>query len=102
MKLSRFVNNLQNTPLHSSGLAGDGSPNPQSFTEREQLEKQRRLIHSYRDSLIGTQRVERGSVRPGKRPKPVGGVPQITRQEFNAPGGQTFKEPPTRGYNPYS
>lgn len=102
MKLSRFVNNLDSTPLHSSGLAGEGAPTPQSFEERKQLEQHRQMIRGYSQSLVGTSRAERGQIRPGKRPKSVQSqVP--TRQQFNAQGGgQGFVEPPGRTYNPYS
>ena len=102
MKLSRFVNNLDDTPLHSSGLAGEGAPAPQSFTDRQQVEQHRNLIQGYQKSLTGMARTERGSVRPKPRPGSEPVRPPVTRQQFNAPGGQVFKEPPGRGYNPYS
>jgi hypothetical protein len=102
MKLSRFVNNLNSIPLHSSGLAGDGAPAPQSFTERQQVEQHRNLIQGYQQSLTGMARLERGSVRPTPRPNSPTIPTATTRQQFNAPGGQTFREPPTRGFNPYS
>ncbi|MDB5177761.1 MAG: hypothetical protein JWO61_144 [Candidatus Saccharibacteria bacterium] len=97
MKLSRFVNNPDNTPLHSSGLVGEGAPKPQSFTERQQLEKQRRIIGGYQRSLVGTSYVQRGEIRSAQR-----SAAPTSRQQFNVPGGQGFKEPPTSGFNPYS
>lgn len=102
MKISRFANNLDSAPLHSSGLAGEGAPAPQSFTERKQLEQHRQVIRGYTQSLVGTSRAERGQIRPTQRPGST--QPQVpTRQQFNAPGGgQGFVEPPGRSYNPYS
>jgi hypothetical protein len=103
MKISRFANNPDSTPLHSNGMAGDGAPAPQSFTERQQLERHRQTIQAYQQSLVGSQLNGRGQISPKKRSKLTNGPTVPTRQEFNAQAPATgFKEPPARGYNPYS
>jgi len=100
MKFSRFVTNPDSTPLHSSELAGTGAPTPQSFTERKQLERQRQAIGSYQRSLVGGSYGGRGQVRPGER-SAAASSPSVNSVP-TTPQSQGFREPPTRGYNPYS
>jgi hypothetical protein len=102
MKLRRFINNLDTTPLHSSGFASSGAPAPQSFTERAQLEHHRQVIKSYQQSLMGSARVERGTVASAPRPKQT-----ISRsgtlQRFNASSAVPMRQAPSlRSYNPYA
>ncbi len=109
MHISSFVNNPERESLHTNKYAA-GTVSTQTFAERQAIEKQRRVIRSYRDSLIGRQPIsEPRSVAAPKRPLGVTKSP-MTRQEMNARGslvsppsvGHTFHEPPRRGYNPYS
>jgi len=99
MKFSRFVTTPDSTPLHSSELAGKGAPAPQSFTERRQLEKQRQTVGGYQQSLMANSYVQRGQVRPPVRQSSL--TTPLPRQQA-MPETQSFKEPPGRGYNPYS
>lgn len=102
MKISRFANNLDSAPLHSSGLAGEVAPAPQSFAERRQLDKSRQLIRGYHESLVGVVRAERGQIRPATRPGSEAPQSIPSRQQFNTGSTPGFREPPARGFNPYS
>jgi hypothetical protein len=77
-----------------------GSTNVTSFSERAQLDKNRQAVRSYRESAIGngafirhheSTNVGRGVVKPGTRGN---GVTLSVKPA-------TFREPPTRPYNPY-
>jgi len=117
MSLNKFTNNLDNTPLHSSGYAevaaggSMGSVSSQSFAQRRQIERNRRAIGGYHTSRVATahhrslqysgtdisqQRAEAAvdDVRPS-----YGAIRSIARPEV-APR-QRFTEPPARTYNPY-
>lgn len=112
MKISSFVNDPDGTPLHSSGLTGDGGPAAQSFTERRKIEQQRRIIKGYRHSLIGANfGGDRGQITSTPRPAVGGATPPVTppqaaneRNSLETPPSPlpSFKEPPSRGFNPYS
>lgn len=94
--------------FHSNAYAqeahGDriGSTSVSSFHERLHLEKNRRSVRSYRESAIGAgvpskhgadaTTMRRGVVAPQPR---QGGTTPIAKPS-------TFREPPTRPYNPYS
>jgi hypothetical protein len=108
-------------PFHSSGYAevsnggSIGSTNFQTFGQRYSAEQSRAVVRSYRDSHIG-----RGSLRHQARP----GVIEPFRRDPVIPTGRRaqnvvnpltrsasaplyqpsigFKEPPTRGFNPYA
>jgi len=119
MSLNKFTNNLDNTPLHSSGYAevaaggSMGSVSSQSFAQRRQIERNRRAIGGYHTSRVATahhrslpystsdisqQRTETGAdglPRPGySAPRPLA-RPQVSQPR------QRFSEPPARSYNPY-
>lgn len=98
-----------------------GSTNkPEAFSERRERDLDRAHIRNYSQSRIGIF-----AHKPGMRRKPVNGSAELTRiqqspqdrrQESNARSygqfGQasqpnakpqpTFREPPSRGFNPYS
>jgi len=101
MKFSRFVTTPDSTPLHSSELAGKGAPAPQSFAERRQLETQRQIVGGYQRSLVGGAYGGRGQIRPAQRPVSPNTDTSASRQQI-VPEVQSFKEPPVRGYDPYS
>lgn len=108
MKISRFSNDLNDTSLHTSGFAevanggSMGASSSQSFAQRKQLERQRRHIGGYRQSLMGQTYGERPAMRPRER---IDSAPaQGSRQSANtlAPAPTpAFREPPARTYNPF-
>ena len=105
-----IVKNDNNKPFHSNGFAqianGNrvGSVDNTSFSQRQQIENNRRLVYSYNRSVIGNP-------RGISRPRPVvsnqsnvtiGSSPQ---QRSSLPVLRPiphFSEPPTRGYNPFA
>lgn len=105
----------------------EGSVSTQTFSERKKLEHDRKTVNAYQFSQLGSSFITKGEYTrekirvPGRSREPRhtrqemnanGGtfsdVPKRssvpnTRQKTNArPGGMTFREPPSRGYNPYS
>ena len=123
MDIQRFVNH--NDPnekiFHSNAYArvahGDslGSTDKQTFEQRLHVHRNRQNVRHYGDSLIGRGdmrqtsqmqtenplRAEGGdSPRPGVNPRGIG----IPKRPGNAPVAPrpTFREPPSRGYNPYA
>ena len=121
MSINKFVHNNDEKPFHSSGYAeaahGDkiGSTTHQTFEQRMRIEKNRSTIRQYRDSLVARERDAHHRHR--KKDKFHREAPILnTRQAANAgeqnitsipdtgagaPNRQAFREPPTRGYNPY-
>jgi hypothetical protein len=103
----------------------EGSVSAQTFSERKKIEHDRKKVNSYQFSQLGTNFISKGEYArekirvPGRKhehPRTrqevnAGGfsgvsrrsnVPQ-TRQQTNAQNGRTaFREPPSRGYNPYT
>lgn len=86
----------------------------QSFAERKQVEQNRRIVHSYQESHLGTRSFRSSDVRqmgselgrPRRRPSTdtssaKGGVVNRIDSGQNRPSAG-FKEPPARGYNPYA
>jgi hypothetical protein len=117
MSLNKFTNNLDSTPLHSSGYAevaaggSMGSVSSQSFAQRRQIERNRRAIGGYHTSRVATahhrslqyssmdvaqQRPETAAddTRPG-----YGAMRSLPRPAVSP--RQRFTEPPARSYNPY-
>lgn len=110
--------------LHSSGHArigrGDqiGSASAQSFQQRIELAQQPRTIADYQRSAIGGRfgvlKAKKAGPRTSRLKRSTapsdgdGGSAASSRQAFNA--GDTppekpsasFKEPPSRGYDPYA
>jgi hypothetical protein len=115
MHVSSFVNNPDETPLHDSGLAPKSAEEAaamqgSNFSLRQNIEANRSVIRSYKDSLLGQQAATRGEL--GRYKKPEQKRTQLSvrnRQEQNASGStpqmppqKGFKEPSSRGYNPYA
>lgn len=124
LDLNQFSDKDKSEIFHSSGYAqvGQGaqlgSAGNQTFQQRiEKANDQNRLVKGYHRSAVGAQR----SVVRAKQFVPPTDSTQAanksSRQAFNAGGEQrgsvvpparntasshTFKEPPSRGYNPYS
>jgi hypothetical protein len=109
-------------PFHSSGYAevansgSIGSTSSQTFGQRYSADQNRSIVRKYRDSHIG-----RGSLRHHSRKGAIDPIVRVdspipnSRQAQSAEGStmkpistpptqprQSFKEPPTRGFNPYS
>lgn len=123
MNISKF-NNIPEKPFHSSTYADIanrgliGSTNAQTFGQRNHVDQNRTSVRKYRDSYIG-QGALRHQARiatdspPGRDSayKPPVSQSQspghsvikpIGRPVTPPPPRSSFKEPPTRGFNPYS
>ena len=130
MDIDKINNNTPEKPFHSSSYAevanggSIGSTNSQTFGERYTTDRNRSVVRKYRDSHIG-----RGSLRHQARtgivvdtfgridpaasaslqaqnaaaPDPLAPTP-INHSRVTPPPASraSFKEPPTRGFNPYS
>lgn len=111
---NKFSDSDKSRILHTSGYARVGrgmqigSTSDKTFQQRLEMTERSRTVASYRRSAIGAQRgslkaqqASPESLRIQQRPlkdiaKPsVGGEPKVSR-----PGN--FKEPPSRGYNPFA
>jgi hypothetical protein len=116
MRISSFVNNPDETPLHDSGLAAKtakeaAAMKPQSFEERQAIEKMRKIVGSYKDSFLGRPNATRKELGTYKKDSARSQITPPNRQEYNAGATserpapatpkRTFQEPPSRGYNPY-
>lgn len=114
MGISDFVNHPHgnDTPLHSSGYAKVasggtmGSASPQSFDQRIGIERNRRAVARYGHSMIGRGHM-REDVRPRlgtkdslRQPGPIDTSAARPPLNTQAPP-RAFREPPSRGYNPY-
>lgn len=124
MFTNKFNNNLDDTPLHSSGYAEIARPkkigamSPQSFNQRLHVERNRQAVGTYHHSMIATGHHRNGhyqrmDITPAMRPN--SGEVSAPRSRPDAPGfrsqnrliadikpaRQNFSEPPSRGYNPY-
>lgn len=59
MKISKFVNNLNEKPFHTSGFAeaangnSIGAVSPESFERRKRIDRNRGAVRKYRESHIG-------------------------------------------------
>lgn len=121
MRINRFVNNRDITkPFHSSGYAkvanGDqlGATSPESFNTRLSIDKNRKTIHNYRESLVaqGQRRpiasvdnVEAVIPTPPDNPRQkanVRSLPAVGRGPImpSVPR-DSFREPPARNYDPF-
>jgi hypothetical protein len=119
MDLNKFIHNAEGTPFHSSGYAESanggsiGSTSSQTFGQRTHIERNRRAVRRYGDSLIGQnymrEATQTGTSASHSEQRPVMDVP--SRQQFNigTPGSglappprSSFREPPSRPFNPYS
>jgi hypothetical protein len=124
MNIDKLNNNEPEKPFHSSGYAevanggSIGSTNSQTFNQRYAADQDRTFVRKYRDSHIarGSMRhhARNGVTDPFVRTEPT--MP-TSRQSDNAssspvkptspsspvapPARSSFREPPTRGFNPY-
>lgn len=111
--LQQFFPDNDTNHFHSSGYAEAahgktiGSAGTQSYQERLRIERNRRHVNRYGHSMLG--RVDTNQYRRTTQPGDEAAVPARTRLNTGAsrPGTanvsrpQVFKEPPSRGYNPY-
>jgi hypothetical protein len=110
MHISSFVNKPDEVSPHSNEYAA-GTVSTQSFSERKKIEKNRNVIGAYMQSQISTSYIDRSVLQ---KPKPRPANPALnrsnSRQEVNsrltarpiATTKHTFREPPSRGYDPYA
>lgn len=112
-------------PFHSSGYAevsnggSIGSTNSQTFGQRYTADQNRSVVRKYRDSYIGRgalrHQARQGVMDPFRRDPvvPTGRQVQNVSDPLAQPGNHpsaspvsqprpSFKEPPTRGFNPYA
>lgn len=121
MRINRFVNNRDITkPFHSSGYArvanGDqlGATSPESFNTRLSIDKNRKTIRKYRESLVaqGQKRpIASGDnvvyVMPTTPDNPrqkanVRSLPAVERRPITpSVPRDLFREPPARNYDPF-
>lgn len=124
MDIQRFVN--KNDPnekiFHSNAYArvahGDslGSGDVQTFQQRLHVHRNRQNVRHYGDSLIGRGDMRETSQMQEENPLRMAGADDSRRPGINprgigvprrsAPGGvaprPSFREPPSRGYNPFA
>lgn len=96
------------TPFHTHGFAkvasGDrlGAVSTTSFEERIKLENNRQLVGGYKRSALGSTY---NPTRP-RVAKPNAARPGVNLRSAPGRGSgvpkRSFREPPSRGYNPYS
>lgn len=125
MNIHNFGNEPEK-PFHSSTYAevanggSIGSTNSQTFGQRYGVDQNRQSIRRYKDSHIGRgalrYQARRGITDPFGRVDPAAahsplqgqnttgslGKPVDRRSAPPAAPRTTFREPPTRGFNPYS
>jgi len=106
--------NIPEKPFHSNTYAevanggSIGSTNAETFSQRYSVDQNRRAIRKYRDSYVGrgalTHQARRGAVDPFARVDPsIKAMPPIGHRPTPPPTPRaSFKEPPARGFNPYS
>lgn len=104
--INKFLPDDGERPFHSSAYAkvahGDalGAVSSQSFTERNQRDRNRQVVRGYRHSLVG-------KAYGAERARSVASSAETQRAQLGTPVSrpnsrpQTFREPPGRGYNPY-
>ncbi len=99
-----IVTDVNGSPFHSNGFAcvngtgRIGATSNMTFSQRQEIEKNRRLIYGYQRSSIGsTYGVMRAkAVTPGKTTAAGVSVMQ-SRQQFNS-----MNAAPIQKYNPYA
>ena len=115
MHISSFVNNPDDVSRHSNEYAA-GTVGSQSFAARRAVERNRNIVGAYNRSHLGVSSVDRAALRRSSptpaSPEALGVTSSSSRQEMNSrtslqrpaqrPSTHTFREPPSRGYNPYA
>ena len=129
MRFNRLINPLKSGKIHSSGVAHAANPetfgatSPESFEQRREIDKNRKVIKPFSDSAVTRDYREQHKfhkidsleqIEPTATETSYGQNRQITgsrtkptkpsRQSFNSSTIQprTFREPPGRGFDPYS
>lgn len=119
LDLNKYSNSDKSRILHTSGYARVGrgmqigsTGNGQAFQKRLEVTERSRTVEGYRRSAIGsrrgqlkaqqvtpeTARVQRRPVL--EKPAPVSKDSGVVNSPTSRPTG--FKEPPSRGYNPFA
>jgi len=121
MKISKFLNDPNDKPFHTSGYAeiahggAIGSTSSQSYQQRTRIDRNRQSIQKYRDSLIAQTHAHRNTHPQIDLTTSTAHAP-LSRQQLNAtpstPGvapiapkkvaRPTFKDSNSRGFNPYA
>lgn len=118
---SRFSPGEQEDPFHSNAIAGGGigSTSAESFEQRKSIERNRQLVHGYRNAgTIHNYRAEARKEGLSSASNRQGGSAVESRSgssvrvnrlgsRINSPrvprnNLSNFREPGGRGYNPYS
>lgn len=105
MLFDKFTGGISEQDAHSNQYAA-GTASDQTFSQRKEIEQNRTTIAAYQHSVIGRNFTPRGEYvrskpRQYKKPERSEAQSSVSRQAANA-RPQAFKEPPTRGYNPYA
>lgn len=124
--MNKFLNNPSDRPFHSSGIARMARGNAIGATmgggisraQRVQIERERRHIREYRESIVAQRNGQLHDpnapkidiVKPRRVRPTTSSNDQTRRQQFNSGAQmaplpskpQGFVEPPSRGYNPYA
>lgn len=111
--MQQFQDSDKQNIFHSSGYAraahGNqiGASSMQSFGQRYQLDRNRRIVQRYHDSLVA-----RGNGEVIRKLTTIDTAQNVTQSPPDSstrrnatiipPRPQAFKEPPSRGYNPFS
>ena len=111
MHVSSFVNKPDEVSPHSNEYAA-GTVSIKSLAQRKEIEQNRSVIGAYMHSQIGTSYIDRSILQKPKPRLPVKTVKKANgRQEMNSrtptryerpAANYTFREPSSRGYNPYA
>ena len=106
MHISSFVNPPDDISLHTNQYAA-GTVSSQSFTERQAIERRRQIIQSYQQSRLGTTYADRKekarlAIARSRSDKAENTTRRDANTSSTAPTAHRFKEPPSRGYNPYA
>lgn len=119
MNINKYINVSKEDIFHSNGFArvavnSLGSTSTESFARRRHINRNRRAVQNYGDSMIGrghmreTARTDLEADNP-LRQKEQPDLPVSRQQPVRGPAKikssipqRAFKEPPTRGFNPYS
>lgn len=117
LDLNKYSGKDKSEIFHTSGHArlgqGDriGSAGNQSFQQRLELAQRSRMVADYGRSAIGDRRnhlvkAKKATPTTSRLKRATGEGTGSPRQAFNAGEQQKpasgFKEPPSRGYNPYA
>ncbi len=104
-----IVKSDDNKPFHSNGFAqiavGNrvGSVGNVSFSQRQQIDRERRLVYGYNRSAIGSAYgVARAAKTFIKSPNVNSAGQPLPQNSLRPAGPQHFTEPPARPYNPFA